>query len=266
MTDAPVRYSLLKYLRGADGSPFHYHYRLHHPTPETDAMRLGTLIHTAVFEPDKLMEEYSVWNGARRGKEYTAFKDTAEKQDRIVITDKDWTTACAVRDSIRNHPVIGPYLDDGEPEVTLEWVNRETGLKCRSRVDWIGDDYMLDLKTTATGISPRLFSASSWKMAYWFQAAMYQEGYAETHQGQVQRMGIIAAESKPPYAARLYWLSDAGLVAAWDEYIECLKMVRDCMDADTWPGPEAETTLEPPAWAVQEQEESLTIGGEAMVL
>lgn len=242
-------FSTLKHLRPPDGCPARYLWHCQTRTPETPAMLQGRLIHTAVFEPDRLLTEYSVWDGDRRGKDYAAFLEQATEQGRSVIKRDDWTECCAVRDAVRNHLSIMPLLDDGAAEVGMEWTNPDTGLRCKGRADWVGDGFILDLKTTGYGISPRAFSNHCWNMGYFMQAAMYQEAYTVLHGGEIPRMGIIAAESRPPYMVRLYWLSPAGLIAGWDEFVAALRTVRDCAAAGQWPGPDGETVLEPPAWA-----------------
>jgi hypothetical protein len=194
-----VNYSTLKHMRPPDGSPMHYRWAADHKAEETPAMLLGRLIHTAVFEPDRLMLEYAAWDGDRRGKEYAAFQETATEAGRAVVKVGEWNQARAIRDSIMRVPEIAMLLHlPGEPEAVLEWTNPETGMQCKGRADWIGPGYILDLKTTGYGIEPRTFAAHTWRMGYWMQAAMYQEGYMQTRGGDCPRFGIIAAETNPP--------------------------------------------------------------------
>ena len=262
MTDA-VNYSTLKHMRPPDGSPMHYRWAADHKAEETPAMLLGRLIHTAVFEPDRLMLEYMAWDGDRRGKEYQAFLATATEAGRTVVKVSEWEQARSIRRALMAVPEIAARLNDpGEAEAVLEWVNPETGMLCRGRADWIGPGYILDLKTTGHGIEPRQFATNSWRMGYWMQAAMYQEGYAQTRGGDCPRFGIIAAETNPPYAARLYWLAPTGLIAAWDEFVSCLRTVQACAASGAWPGPEGETELDAPGWVSGGDVDFGGIGGE----
>ena len=266
--DSPaVNYSTLKHLRPPDGSPLHYRYALDNPKEVTTAMLLGRLTHSAVFEPDLLLEEYAVWDGDRRGKEYHMFLELHEDRGQTVIKRNDWHEAVAIRDAVRSVPAVAELLSRGKAEVKMHWTNPNTGIDCKGRADWVGSDnigpYILDLKTTGTGISPRRFASSAWAAGYWMQAAMYQEGYAIMNDGMVPRMGFIAAESKPPYAVRLYWLTPPGLISGWDEFVRCLRTVQDCTASGEWPGPDAVAELDAPAWAVVEEEIDFSgIGGE----
>ena len=50
-----------------------------HQRADTTALKVGRAVHTAVFEPDRLLRDYVLWDGGdRRGKEWTAFKELHE--------------------------------------------------------------------------------------------------------------------------------------------------------------------------------------------
>src|SRR5689334_13632573 len=65
-----VNASSLKEMRK---SPKHYLHRLKNPIDDTPRLGLGRATHTAVFEPDRLLLDYAVWEGDRRGKAYAEF-------------------------------------------------------------------------------------------------------------------------------------------------------------------------------------------------
>ena len=54
--DPRISHSKLKEIRK---SPAYFLHKLREPTKETDAMKLGTLCHMAVLEPDKLEQNYT---------------------------------------------------------------------------------------------------------------------------------------------------------------------------------------------------------------
>lgn len=264
-----VNYSSLKHLRPPGGSPARYKYWLDHKTPDTPAMLIGRATHTATLEPDQFPLEYAVWDGYRRGKDWQAFKLVSEEQDKSILTKTEYDNCIAIRDSVRNHPVAGKLLSSGEPEVTFEWTNRETDIRCKGRADWvIGLDKkpkILDLKTTAN-IEPHKFSAHCWNMGTFMQSAMYQEAYS-TLSDVVPDMGIIAVEQKPPHSCCVYWLDNESLSAAWDEYISCLKILQDCRESGEYPG-FTEEVLKAPGWILADKmtQEPLTFGGKEMML
>ena len=66
-----VNYSALKHMLR---SPMHYKYMRDNPPEPTAAMRLGTMVHMAVLEPEKFAATYvECKDGDKRTKEYQAY-------------------------------------------------------------------------------------------------------------------------------------------------------------------------------------------------
>ncbi len=239
-------FSTLKYMAQ---SPLHYWHALNNPPVETPAMLLGKATHTAVFEPLKFQLEYALWAGDRRGVDYREFADGCAAQGRTILKENEYGTALAIRDAVRGLPVIAGLLGKGHPEISILWHNAETGVACKARLDWLTPDgIILDLKTTSC-IEPRRFAAHAWEYGYFHQQAYYQDALRSTG-GTPRQSGIIAVEAAPPHACRLYWLDDESLRRARMECISWLERVRECAEAGVWPGPEPESTLTAPPWAI----------------
>lgn len=248
-----INFSTLKHMAK---SPLHYQYALQHPPAETPAMLLGRATHTAVFEPERFQLDFALWPGDRRGNAYQQFADEATMQGRSILRESEYNTALAIRNPVRGTPEVASLLEKGFPEVSLFWNNPPTGLGCKGRLDWISvEGAILDLKTTSS-IDPRAFAAHAWNMGYFHQASMYQEAYAvSSGKGLLLRCGIIAVEKDPPHACRLYWLDEDSLDRAREEYIEWLRLVKECTASGIWHGPgPVESELAAPAWAVTDNE------------
>jgi len=241
-------------------SPLHYRYALENPPAETPAMLLGRATHTAVFEPERFQLEYAVWEGSRRTNTYKEFAEECEAQGRSVLRDDEYDTALAIRDSVRGIPAVAELLAKGRPEISLFWRNPPTGVECKGRLDWIAGNAILDLKTT-TSIDEGWFSQQAWKMGYFHQSAMYQEGYAVTSgKGVMLPFGIVAVERTAPHACRLYWLDEDSMERAWNEYVNWLEKVLECTTSGNWPGPEpVEERLSAPAWAMATTEDDTIV-------
>ena len=239
-------------LKNMARSPMHYRHALQCPKEDNAALILGRATHTAVLEPKRFQLEFAVWSDSRRTNAYKEFAEECEAQGRSVLKDVEYEAVMAIRDSVRATPPVAELLEKGRPEISLFWLNRQTGIQCKGRLDWIaGRRAILDLKTTLS-IDEGWFAKQAWKMRYFHQAAMYREGYAESSsKGSILPFGIIAVERKPPHACRLFWLSEDSLEMAHEEYISWLEQVRDCTETGVWPGPEpVETELKAPGWAL----------------
>lgn len=245
-------------------SPLHYRYHADHPTPDTAAMFKGRYIHCAVLEPDEFPRHWTVWPKTRRGKEWTKFAEAAEVAGLEVLTQTEYDEALAVRDAVRAHPVAGRWLESGVAETPITWVDAETGLECKARVDWIAaaDGLAVDLKTSKR-IDARSFANTTHDLLYHMSAAHYLSGLRAKLGGE-WRFGFIAVESSPPFDVRAGLLADDALYAGEEECRRLLRLVRDCEASGEWPGayPDA-SEFDLPGWyyAQAEREAEYEIAG-----
>jgi hypothetical protein len=239
-------------------SPLRYKFFKEQPeaTVETDAMRLGKLTHTAVFEPDRLPLEYVVCACEdKRLKAHQACKLAAE--GRTLVSESAYGKALAIRDAVRTHPIASWYLRDGEAERTIQWTDQATGLACKGRLDWLSHTggCVVDLKTT-NDIGERVFRATCEKLGHFRQLAMYCAGAAACDLlVPPVRAVIIAVENKPPHEVAVYAVEADSLASAGAEVDELLSVLKACKEADKWPGRfETEQLLRRPDWVMGEPE------------
>ncbi|MFA4972800.1 MAG: PD-(D/E)XK nuclease-like domain-containing protein [bacterium] len=251
-------------------SPRHYQHALSCPRPDTDSMRLGRLMHAMVFEPDTIDAHWVVWDGGRRaGKEWEAFL-AANVGKELIRAPEDWEAAEAVAAAVQAHPVASRYLRSGKAEQTLRWTDRDTGLLCKGRADWIAPSAdVVDLKTTRD-ISPRAVQRGLVALAYHAQAAFYCDGLEAMGHGP-HGFCWIYVEQSAPYDVAVYTATTEVLSAGRDLYRGWLARVVECRASGCWPGvAPSELQMELPAWAVKEDgstdEVSLIIGGRGVAL
>lgn len=247
-------------LREMARSPRHYRHRLTTPREYTAPMRFGRAVHCSVLEPDRFPVEYTVWPDARRGRNWTDFALAAADAGLDVLTEAEYATCLAVRDAVRADPVSGPYLQAGlETEKTLEWTDTGTSLKCKSRLDMLGQGIVVDLKTTRDA-GPDEFAKTAARMMYVHQLAFYCMG-AEAVYGDEHRAIIIAVESEPPHDVCTYTVSEDDIWTATEEVKALLQRVAECEAAGEWPGRFTKVeTLAVPWWAF-EDDDSIFEGG-----
>ncbi len=249
-----VNWSTLKY---ATKSAMAYQHALTCPKEDTDAMRLGRATHTAVFEPDRLLHEYVIWNGGRRqGKEWDDFKVMHE--GRTILKPDEYDTAIAIRNAVRGHKAAAKLLKSGEAECTLQWTDQDTGIACKARLDWYSPKALVDLKTTRD-IEARAFGRHAGALMYHGQFAFYAMGlFAHGIEAPVK---IIAVESEPPHDVAVYDLNEDVLWAGEVKVRQALATVAACRKARKWPGRyPGELALALPVWEFpsEDEEEALT--------
>ena len=122
------------------------------------AAELGTLVHTLALEKDDFQNRYLVMPslnlntkaGREKAEEYEASAKTAGL---IPVSQADFRKASMMTASLMAYPDIKSLLsaDNGHSEVTVIWIDQDTGIKCKARVDrlvLVPDGCIaLDLKT-----------------------------------------------------------------------------------------------------------------------
>jgi len=235
-------------------SPQHYRYSLSHRR-ETDALKLGTAAHVAVLEPERFGTEFAIWNrrtesgraAPRNGKWWDAFQ--LEHKGRSILTEDEAIEATSIALAVRRDETAAKYLAQGDPEVTMQW--QIDGRACKGRADWLttieGERYLVGLKTTRD-CRHFAFGSQAAKLDYALQWAWYLDGY-EAITGHTPHLIEIVVESTAPYAVATYRIENDILLQGRDNYRELLKILRDCEDADEWPGPVVgEQILTLPSW------------------
>ena len=251
-----VNWSTLKY---ALKSGLHYKHCLTSATPETDEMRLGRAVHTAVFEPGLFGDEYVVWEGGRRaGGSWEDFR--AAYATRTILRPEDAEHARTISDAVHAHPVARQLLRCGASEVSVTWKDRDTGIVCKGRPDWLCDAALVDLKTTRD-IDIKAFGRHGGGLLYHGQLAYYQMGLAAN--GIELPVKIIAVESSPPYDVAVYEMDEDTLWAGEIRARQALATVAQCRKTRTWPGRyPAEVSFMLPAWEFPGEDEiDAVIGG-----
>jgi exodeoxyribonuclease VIII len=235
-------------LHAVAASPYHYWSRFINPdrppSVQTAAMKLGSLTHCAVLEPDELSSRYGIClpRNTKAGKEMAAEMEAAGIE---AVTASEMEQAIAMAGSVRSHQAAAALLRDGKAEQSFWWDDTPTGLRCKCRPDWYTGNTIVDLKTT-TDASPKGFARSVAQWRYAIQQNHYLAGtFAE-------RFVFIAVEKTYPYAVGVYELDEAAALYGETERRNNLQTIADCRAISEWPG--YGNTIQPlglPAWALQ---------------
>lgn len=297
-----VSSSTLKHMRR---SPLHFlNASIASRMPASPAKRRGTITHAAILEPKRFAEfaivgtlndnqrlaldaiaegrEVAVFEGkVRNGKAWEAFRDT--HQSHVILTAREWSCiehlgsktpisaadydlAKHMRESVMCHRVASTLLESGAPEVSMLWDDAGTGVDCKGRADWLSDGregLIVGLKTTARA-DQRAFSKQAAELGYHIQWAMYCDAFTACFQ-RVPRVVEIVVESVPPHDVVVYEITDETLCQGRLEYGRLLERVKQCVEADHWPGISDEIVeFALPPWALDYDNVDLTLDGEVI--
>jgi exodeoxyribonuclease VIII len=229
----------------------------------------GRLIHTHTLEPALLACRYAVMpdfandlnNQTDKGLPSTSsqtrwckeqvFNFESANSDREIVIESWWREALLTVESIRSDESSREIFETpGPTELTVVWDDPETGIRCKARIDKVAGPKLVDLKSTSRLAT---FTKSIASYDYHRQLAHYQAGYAALT-GELLQPWIVAAETVPPYCIQSAPLHDEAVNCGESRRRKLLRLLRECLDADHWPGPPSPTSWRIPEWAMTDGE------------
>lgn len=216
---------------------------------ESDDKKFGSAVHAALLEPAEFDKRYFVTKKiARRGKEWEAILNEAGEKE--ILFDGDLKVIDLIKESILQLK-IGKKLLDGKKEHSIYWIDKDSGVLCRTRPDCYNDRFVLDVKTTRDA-SPQEYPKSVYNYGYHRQAAMMLDGLEAITGKSYKDFIHLAIEKDPPYLLGVYNLDDDAIEQGRREYKAALIKFRECMEANYWPGyTEVIQDLSLPYWALK---------------
>lgn len=220
--------------------PYYFWYRHENPDFEKEAaskaMTTGTLLHVLTLEPEKYRKEFieapKVDRRTKIGKEI--YKDfLVEAEGKIIVTNEQYETACAMSDNLRREPLIRKLLDNCAIEKSIFFTHQETGLQCKVRPDAWSKTIITDVKTTDSA-NYNAFQRSAYKYGYFLQAGMM--SYALKSLGsKLDKFVIAAVENKAPFATCCYVLEEEQLEFGEMQFQTLMKKLKHSFDNNDWP-------------------------------
>lgn len=240
-------------------SPRHYeakHILKTIPHESTRSQEIGTLVHAAILEENKLWNlmaipprEVLASNGHRRGNAYDAWK--ALQNGKIIITEDELQMIDAIVVQARKHPVLQMFLQNKlQIEMPILWDDPLSGLKCKGIPDLVcKTSYVVDVKT-CQNVDDIERSVATY--GYHLQAAFYLRGCSSHYGNQYDNFVIIAVETNPPYRVHARLLDDQAIVVGNMKVDELLADYARRKESGDWSeAAEREiTVLSLPRWAV----------------
>jgi hypothetical protein len=222
---------------------------IHYKTAErlqTPAMRMGTLAHRHILEPALFNTTTVVWDGHRRGKEWTQFKDSQPPAVDI-LTRSEMDQLEGMKQALKDHPGAIRLLQQcNVREMPVEWTHKD--IKHRGIIDALGSGFIMDLKMT-NDVSERALSRVVWERRYFMQCAMYAHA-ANYHGYDVDECYIIAVQSAAPHHVTVCNILPHYITRGHDEWCRLLDLFHQ------WDGEPSHThgdidavELEAPPWA-----------------
>lgn len=257
-------------------SPAHLLAAKTHPRPQTPAQKIGTAAHCAVLEPAVFAKQYVAadrctatkkGDGLRCNNGGIMFSDeegwrcgvhpaAKPKPGLTILTGEEYALCCGVQKSLLGHERAALLTGRGYNELSMVWVDRETGLTCKARLDRIALEIaggaIIDLKSTQDA-RRRAFALTIYKYGYHRQGAWYTPAARDLGLP-VEHYVMLPFEKEPPYACNFHRLGQATLDAGEAEVRHLLRLAAECREKGEWPlssldYPTTVEDIEIPDWA-----------------
>lgn len=237
-------------------SPAHYLASLATQRKETPAMRIGSIFHGMVLEPERVKIAVAPACDKRTKDGKAAWEAFClENAGAEIVTADEGEMLNGMAESIRKHPSASALLSgQGVAEGSCFWYDERSGELCRCRPDKYRQDLgiIVDLKTTEDA-SPKEFARSIAKYNYHMQSAFYQDGVEAATGDYIKGFVFVAVEKKAPYAVAVYQLDMQGVEAGRVEYQRLLLDLADCKASGKFPAySDRIETISLPAWTAKE--------------
>lgn len=214
-------------------SPAHYQYQ--EPRSATRAMEIGTAIHTALLEPERLSSEYVMLRDVkdRRASEYKEAVKTHGSE--LVLVSSEADRVAGMQETVFANPLMSSRLNaPGWRELSLFVNDPETGVMIRVRYDLLTERAQaVDVKKTQDA-RPEAFSRTIDNYGYDMQAALYLDAY-EWATGDTATFEFAAVEEKMPHGLKLYTPDQTMLDEGRRKYREALLTFAACQKTGEWP-------------------------------
>lgn len=235
-------------------APLLYQYRKSKPEPPNEEMNFGSLVHLALLQPHlldssvaflpeehpdrPLPAHHKMRSEGRKltdsAKERFVFWDqwNAENEGKQIVTPAMMEKVLGIQDSIMKNPATRQFFTMDslrEPSLFFEM----EGVKCRARLDMLGDGIIADLKTTGDA-SANGFAKDIARYSYHRQGAMYIDG-AKICGRPAKRFVLIAVETTAPHLCTFHTLGQTSIDCGRVDNKRGLATYRKCLESGIWP-------------------------------
>jgi len=204
-----------------------------HGWPESSAMRLGSLVHTAVLEPE-LWGQMVVVAPCKKdtAKAFTSLRE--QNPGCMVVTEEEWEKAQRIAARVLAfEDAVKVLKGDREVSVFFNLFHDGTKVAMKCRFDVLGPGYVTDLKTSRDA-SPGGFVRQVGNLAYHIQMALYHDVAKAMQDADEMRFVIVAAHTSGSHMVGCYDFGEDDLDTGRMHYRDAVTQYLTCKRVG-WP-------------------------------
>ncbi|MCK9929999.1 PD-(D/E)XK nuclease-like domain-containing protein [Frankia sp. Mgl5] len=220
--------------------PALFRHEQQHGRPDTKAFDFGKAAHRQVLGTgsEVVVFDYPDW----KTKKARDDRDVCRSEGLVPLLDHEMTVVEEMATALRAHPAAAALFGDGgQPEQSLFWVDRPSGIWRRARLDWypVRRGARLIVPDYKTSVSADLdaIQRSAWSFGWAQQAAWYLDG--------IEALGL-AGDAKPaflfvvqekaaPYLVSVIELDQVALDIGRRLNRQAINVYRECSRSGHWP-------------------------------
>jgi len=146
------------------------------------ALDLGSMIHSALLEPDKCMETYvsnaflyEIGSAATKAHKQAKVEWVAANPDKILMGEKDYAAINGIVNAYIKHEASSIYKSNSIIEGSYFYDRDDVLLKVRPDIYDADNGSVFDVKSTIDAGAKEFDRAAFWKYGYYFSAVFYQD-------------------------------------------------------------------------------------------
>lgn len=222
----------------APGCPAQFKYDRDNPPAPKREFDLGHAAHRLVLDVGEELAPLDFDNYLTKAAKQA--RDEARDAGAVPLLTHEWEQVQAMAAAIRQHPIAGPLFapGTGRAELSLFWTDRDTGVRCRVRPDWLKEMPGLTLAAdykSCRNANPEAVSRAIRDHSYHQQDALYTDGiWAALNPADVRFVFVFQSKTAP-YLITVRELAqqDRDIGRARNE--RALRLYADCEATGIWP-------------------------------
>ena len=228
-------------------SPFVYQWKRTQPYEPSDAMDLGTVLHSLVLDTGQS------WETIDGGRGVTERKAAARARGLIPIRLEDLAKAARMAQAVTDHVEASALLAKCRRR-ELAAIADTNPVTLRAFLDALHDGgrFVVEVKSGRPGTIDD-FARTAVNLGYDIQAATYHTVMEWLGQP-VETVWFVIVESEPPHQVAVRCLDAEFVDLGRAKLRRALDTYARCVTTGEWPGPEPVAIVSAPRWALRQEE------------
>lgn len=225
--------------------PAVYRWQQDNPPEPSDKFDIGHAVHSLVLGVGAELVDLETDNGRLKA---TKDRDAEVRAaGKIPLMTAQYKAVHDMAAMVRQHPVAGPLLSGGDPELSLFWADSTR----RGRLDYWRSDLgvIVDFKTTAGRVDRRSWSKTVADFGYHIQIAAYLEGVRDTGLHEDPAFLHVVQSKQPPYLVQVFEPTPDVIDVGAQLWRQAIDIYTECTATGVWPAyPPEIQPVSLPAW------------------